>query len=187
MEMEEASCYPVAGQIPVDFKLRKSLTGNGLTVHDSQGRLAFRIGAPPLNGSSSSSSRHIKTLFDAAGNPLITVVHHNDEWQGFKGNSQESKDLIFIVKKILYTPFETELHVFLPSANLCCQILSFRLKGNPFRRACTIIQGNSIVAQTSLMYKLRKIIYSRHKFRLTVYPGNDCVLVLAMLMTFFWR
>ncbi|CAL9767616.1 unnamed protein product [Musa acuminata subsp. burmannicoides] len=188
--METASFFLVDPQIPVDFKIRKSLTGHGLTVHDAQGSLAYRICAPRRLRCSSSSApnpRLTKTLFDAAGNPLISVVYHNDEWHGFRGNSQELKDLIFTVRKILYSPFETELHVFLSSTNIGDQKPCFRLKGNPFRRACTIISGNSTVAQTSLLYKLRKIIYSRHKFRLTVYPGNDCVLVIAMLMAFFWK
>ncbi|RWW78915.1 hypothetical protein BHE74_00012821, partial [Ensete ventricosum] len=72
--------FPVDPQIPVDFKIRKSLTGHGLTVHDAQGSLAYRI-CPPRRLRCSSSPvpnpRLTKTLFDAAGNPLISVVYHN--------------------------------------------------------------------------------------------------------------
>ncbi|RWW32723.1 hypothetical protein GW17_00002586 [Ensete ventricosum] len=78
--METAPFFPVDPQIPVDFKIRKSLTGHGLTVHDAQGSLAYRI-CPPRRLRCSSSPvpnpRLTKTLFDAAGNPLISVVYHN--------------------------------------------------------------------------------------------------------------
>jgi hypothetical protein len=39
--------------------------------------------------------------------------------------------------------------------------------------------------QTNLLYKLKKTIYSRRKFRVTIYPGHDNILVMAMIMTFF--
>lgn len=69
----EASGVPVhgVGHIPIDYMLRKSLIGHGLTVHDAQDNVAFRIGP------SSSSARITKTLFDSVGNPLVTVLYHN--------------------------------------------------------------------------------------------------------------
>lgn len=72
MDME-ASGVPVlgVGQIPIDYMLRKSLIGHGLTVHDAQGNVVFRIGP------SSSSARRTKILFDSVGNPLVTVLYHN--------------------------------------------------------------------------------------------------------------
>lgn len=39
--------------------------------------------------------------------------------------------------------------------------------------------------QASPNFKLGKVIYSRHKFRLTVYPGIDHALVAAILVIFF--
>ncbi|XP_010921082.1 protein LURP-one-related 7 [Elaeis guineensis] len=181
-----ASISPSAWQIPVDFMITKAplgLTGAGdLTVYDANGNLVFRI-----KRCSRPSPHRIKTLFDAMGNPLITVVHHNDGWQAFRGNNYEWKDLIFTVEKTLYSPFKTELEVVLLGRNQGDLKPSFRLKGNPFRRSCTIFTGDSIFAQTSLCYKLQKVIYSRRKFRLTVYPRNDPVLVMAMLVAFFWR
>ncbi|XP_008782602.2 protein LURP-one-related 7 [Phoenix dactylifera] len=179
-----ASSSPSTWQIPVDFTITKAplgLTGAGdLTVYDANGNFVFRI-----KRCSNSHPRRIKTLFDAMGNPLITVVHHNDGWQAFRGDNYERNDLIFTVEKTLYSPIKTELEVFLSGRNQGDLKPSFRLKGNPFRRSCTIFNGNSIFAQTSLFYKLRKVIYSRRKFRLTVYPGNDPVLVMAMLVVFF--
>ncbi|KAG6538285.1 hypothetical protein ZIOFF_003399 [Zingiber officinale] len=144
----EASGVPVlgVGQIPIDYILHKSLIGHGLTVHDAQGNVVFRIGP------SSSSARRTKILFDSVGNPLVTVLYLNDEWRCFRGNSQELEDLIFTVHKILYSPSNTELDVLLSSANSLDQKTGFRLKGNPFRRACTIIQGDSIVAQVILCF-----------------------------------
>ena len=44
---------------------------------------------------------------------------------------------------------------------------------------------NCFFVQTNLLYKLKKTIYSRRKFRVTIYPVNDNILVMAMIMTFF--
>ncbi|KAG1338993.1 putative ras-related protein Rab-21 [Cocos nucifera] len=141
-----ASISTSTWQIPVDFMITKAplgLTGAGdLTVYDANGNLVFRI-----KRCSSSSPRRIKTLFDAEGNPLITVVHHNDGWQAFRGNNHEWKDLIFTMQKTLYSPFKTELEVVLPGRNQGDLKPSFRLKGNPFWRSCTIFRGDSIFAQ----------------------------------------
>ncbi|KAG0517603.1 hypothetical protein BDA96_09G103700 [Sorghum bicolor] len=79
-----------------------------------------------------------------------------------------------------------EVHVFIsPRSTVEDSKPSYRLIGSTYRRACTIIKGDSIVAQTNLLYKLKKTIYSRRKFRVTIYPANDNILVMAMIVTFF--
>ncbi|XP_020085853.1 protein LURP-one-related 7 isoform X2 [Ananas comosus] len=107
------------------------------------------------------------------------------EWRAFKGDSLELKDTIFTVRNASASASKVELDVYLRDENIEDPKPSFRLKGNPFRRSCTIVRENTIVAQACLLYKLRKFVYWRHKFRLTVYPGNDHILVIAMLVTFF--
>jgi hypothetical protein len=42
----------------------------------------------------------------------------------------------------------------------------------------------SLFVQANLPYKLNKPVYSRRKFRVTIYPGNDNILIMAMIMTF---
>ncbi|MBA0609518.1 hypothetical protein Godav_021557, partial [Gossypium davidsonii] len=134
---------------------------------------------------SKSSFSHAKAiLLDSAGNPLISLYPHNDgSWQGFKGDDGD-KNLIFKVQRVLTKFTRTELEVFLVSENqgqgeLTCD---FKVIGCHFQRSCTIYKGDSIVAQTSLMHKLRKICVSRSKFRLTMFPSlEDPSLVVALV------
>jgi hypothetical protein len=150
----------------------------------------------------------------------------------------EQRDIIFTAKVISASLSQKEVHIFIPPLSNCEDPKpSYRLLGCTFRRACTIIKGNSIVAQvlvtvlvkfnndifwvlcsnfilyvqllldlflknasfyqvittivnyffvqTNLLYKLKKVFYSRRKFRVTIYPGNDHIFVMAMIMTFF--
>ncbi|KAF3330442.1 protein LURP-one-related 7 [Carex littledalei] len=179
---------PAPWEIPVDYKITKSpfpFSPRHLTVCDSGGSLAYRV----IDGGSSSTSagRRVMTLFDASGATLITVVHEEDEWKAFRGHANEFKDLIFTTRNLSDSRFKTVIDVFLLERNLEDSKPSFRLTGNPFSRSCTITKEDTVVAQTYLLYKLNKRIYSRRKFRLTLYPRNDHVLVLAMLITFFGK
>jgi hypothetical protein len=150
----------------------------------------------------------------------------------------EQRDIIFTAKVISASLSQKEVHIFIPPLSNCEDPKpSYRLLGCTFRRACTIIKGNSIVAQvlvtvlvkfnndifwvlcsnfilyvqllldlflknasfyqvittivnyffvqTNLLYKLKKVFYSRRKFRVTIYPDNDHFFVMAMIMTFF--
>ncbi|KAJ1695379.1 hypothetical protein LUZ63_012077 [Rhynchospora breviuscula] len=184
-----ASSYPVIPapwEIPVDFKITKSpfpFSPRHLTVYDSRGSLAYRV----IDGGSSSTSpgRRVLTLFDASGATLITLVREEDEWKAYKGNANECKDVIFTAKCLSDSRFRSEIDVFLSGRDSEDSDPRFRMTGNPFSRYCTITKEDTVVAQTYLLYKLKKRIYSRRKFRLTVYPRNDHVLILAMLVTFF--
>ncbi|KAJ0979267.1 hypothetical protein J5N97_014741 [Dioscorea zingiberensis] len=177
----DASLLMSTWKIPVDYKVYKGRLWGDLTVYDAYGNLVYRVSGR----SSSSSPRCIKTLFDAAGTPLISVANLDTGWQGFRGNSWDSKDLVFTVQKAVYSTFKTEIIIFVAGGSVGDPRWTYRLIGSPFRRSCTIYRENSIVAQTNLLYKLRKVIYSRHKFRVTVYPEVDHVLVMAMLVIFF--
>ncbi|KAJ3676467.1 hypothetical protein LUZ60_003879 [Juncus effusus] len=183
-----SSSYPVLPapwEIPVDYKITKSpfpLSSGDLTVYDAAGRIAFRA----IPGGAS-STRRFMTLFDASAVPLFTVVHEKGDWKAFRGSISECKEKqeIFTTHNLSNSKFKTKIDVYLSERKFDDPKPSFRLTGNPFRRACTITKQDTLVAQTNLLYKLKKIVYSRRKFRLTVYPRNDPVLVLAMLVTFF--
>ncbi|XP_039128296.1 protein LURP-one-related 7 [Dioscorea cayenensis subsp. rotundata] len=177
----DASLLMSAWKIPVDYKVYKGRLGGDLTVNDAYGNLVYRVSGRSF----SSSPRSIKTLFDASGTPLISAAFLDSGWQGFKGNSWDSKDLVFTAQKSVYSAFKTEIIISMADGSVEDPKLTYRLIGSPFFRSCTIYQENSIVAQTNLLYKLKKVIYSRQKFRLTVYPEVDHVLVLAMLIIFF--
>uniref|UniRef100_A0A0E0DQ46 Tubby C-terminal domain-containing protein n=2 Tax=Oryza meridionalis TaxID=40149 RepID=A0A0E0DQ46_9ORYZ len=175
---------PVAAApvVPVDFTVVKRRLGGGgdMEVRDASGGLAFRFVEAAGGGG--------RALLDAAGGVLVTVRSGEvmGEWQAFRGNSLDYKDIIYMAKSISVCSNRKEVHVFMPPrSNFQDMKASYRLIGNTSRRACTIISGDSIVSQTNLLYKLKKVVYSTRKFRVTIYPGNDTLLVMAMVMNFF--
>ncbi|KAK1286603.1 Protein LURP-one-related 7 [Acorus calamus] len=159
---------PIAGRL--------SLILGDLTVYDARGDRVFSVDRRRLkSGDGYGDAAHTKALVDSTGNPLITL-HFDGGGKGFRGNSLESKDLIFRVQTTVHSWLRTEMEVFLTGENGEGQKPDLIIKGSPYKRSCTIYMGSSIIAQTSLMYKLGKVIYGRRKFRLTVYPGADHVL-----------
>uniref|UniRef100_A0A0D9WF99 Tubby C-terminal domain-containing protein n=1 Tax=Leersia perrieri TaxID=77586 RepID=A0A0D9WF99_9ORYZ len=173
---------PVAAApvVPVDFMVKRRLVGGGdMEVRDASWGLAFQFAAAASGG---------RALLDAAGGVLVTVRSGEvtGEWQAFRGNSLDYKDIMYTAKLISVSSNRREVHVFMPPrSNFQDTKPSYRLIGNTSRRACTIINGDSIVSQTNLLYKLKKVVYSTRKFRVTIYPGNDTLLVMAMVMNFF--
>ncbi|XP_015693388.1 protein LURP-one-related 7-like isoform X1 [Oryza brachyantha] len=174
---------PAAPVVPVDYtvlKRRLGGGGGGMEVRDASGVLAFRFAAAAAGGG--------RALLDAAGVVLVTVRSGEvmGEWQAFSGNSLDCRDIIYMAKLVSVCSNRREVHVFMPpTSNFQDTKPSYRLIGSTSRRACTIISGDSIVSQTNLLYKLKKVVYSTRKFRVTIYPGNDTVLVMAMVMNFF--
>ncbi|KAG4189071.1 hypothetical protein ERO13_A08G203700v2 [Gossypium hirsutum] len=183
-EVEDAENLAMAHwPIPVDLFVSKkhpSLPRGLLAFADSSGNILFRLNSP---------SHHPKKtlrLLDSAGDPLISIYrHHDGSWQGFKGDDGQ-KDLLFQVQRVSNKFARTELEVFLVAENhqgeLTCD---FKVKGCHFQRSCTIYKGDSIVAQTSLMHKLRQIYVSRRKFQLTMFPSFvDPALIVAVVVIF---
>ena len=73
-------------------------------------------------------------------------------WQAFRGISSEEKDVIFSAKVMCASSKRKEVNVLLPPRNTFEDPKpSFMLVGNPFQRACTVIKGNSIVAQVIIV------------------------------------
>ncbi|KAF8397165.1 hypothetical protein HHK36_016072 [Tetracentron sinense] len=184
--MASSLVYPEIWPIPIDLFVSKknlSLKHADLSLTDAYGNLVFMVD----DRSSNSAHRNRRVLLDAGGNPLISIYHDDGgSWKGFRGDSREWKDLIFRVRRTLHSRSRTELEVFLIGENWVDSKSDFKEKGCPFQRSCTIYKANSIVAQTSLMYKLGKIFVGRRRFRLTIFPGfNDHTLVVALLVIFF--
>ncbi|TYH59884.1 hypothetical protein ES332_D08G253100v1 [Gossypium tomentosum] len=183
-EVEDAENLAMAHwPIPVDLFVSEkhpSLPRGLLAFADSSGNILFR-----LNSLSHHPKKTLRIL-DSAGNPLISIYrHHDGPWQGFKGDDGQ-KDLIFQVQRVSNKFARTELEVFLVAENhrgeLTCD---FKVKGCHFQRSCTIYNGDSIVAQTSLMHKLRQIYVSRRKIQLTMFPSFvDPALIVAVVVIF---
>ncbi|KAL6967783.1 hypothetical protein U1Q18_033594 [Sarracenia purpurea var. burkii] len=177
-------------QIPLDLivsKKRRSGGGAagdvGLRFTDDTGNLVFRVERQ------SHKSIHKRVLVDASGNPLIYIDHnHNGCWQGFKRDNCEENELIFRVKRTVNSYSRTEFEIFPVGGNVEDSNFGFKMKGSPFFRSCTIYRDNSIVAQSSLMYKLgiQKVLVWRHRFRLTIFPGFvDHAFIVALIVIFF--
>ncbi|VAH31653.1 unnamed protein product [Triticum turgidum subsp. durum] len=175
--------------VPVDLTVVKKLLGGGgdLAVHDASGGLAFRVTAADGCGRRCGG----RALLDASGSTLVTARTSEPEDDAtFVMPALIIRDLSLVVHNT-YVNYVTEweatifqdrkeVHVFVPPRSTSEeQKPSYILVGNPSRRACTIIRGNSIVAQTNLPYKLNKAVYSRRKFRVTIYPGNDNILIMS--------
>ncbi|OEL30606.1 hypothetical protein BAE44_0008375 [Dichanthelium oligosanthes] len=132
---------PVAWSVvPVDFTVVKK--GPEMAMHDATGRLAFRVAGGGGEGGGT-------TLFDAAGGVLVNVrTSGQGKWEAFSGNSLEQRHVIFTAKVITASSSRKEVHVFIPPRSIFEDPKpSYRLIGSTFRRACTIIKGDSIVAQ----------------------------------------
>ncbi|XP_021279297.1 protein LURP-one-related 7 [Herrania umbratica] len=179
-----APVRPANSPIPIDLFVSKRHPGlprGVLGFADSSGKIVFRV-----NRQTSLSSADDRTvLLDSAGNPLIsTYRHHDGSWQGFNGDDGK-KGLVFKVQRVSNKFTRTELEVFLGTENQGELTCDFKVKGCHFQRSCTIYKGDSLVAQTSLMHKLRQVYVRRSKFRITIFPGSvDPSLVVALVVIF---
>nr|GEV58784.1 protein LURP-one-related 7 [Tanacetum cinerariifolium] len=140
------------GIIPLDLfvsrKKKNQLNGFDLKLIDSSYNLVFSVD----RRSHSSPSRLVS---DSFGNPLISIYHEKEIWNGFRRDINEDKDLIFTAERTKNTLSRVEFQVHLNNGNPDDpKKLNFKMRGSPFYRSCTIYNGDSIVAQTSLMYKL---------------------------------
>ncbi|KAB1221829.1 Protein LURP-one-related 15 [Morella rubra] len=70
-------------------------------------------------------------LHDAAGDPFVTlrkkIMTAHSRWQVFRGNSIESKDLLFSARKSSMLQVKTKLHVFLAN-NTAEDVCDFKVK-----------------------------------------------------------
>ncbi|XP_071694912.1 protein LURP-one-related 7-like [Rutidosis leptorrhynchoides] len=113
-----------------------------------------------------------------------------ETWHGYRKDSSEPKDIMFKVERTMNTFNKVEFEVLLNNANSDDPKKSiFKMRGSPFYRSCTIYNGETIVAHTSLMYKhgIRNVIVPRNKFRLTIFPGYaDHDFIFALAVIFFY-
>jgi hypothetical protein len=80
----------------------------------------------------------------------------HDRWKAYRGDSTNSKDLIFTLKRSSLIQFKTKLDVFLAS-NKKQDVCDFKVKGSWFERSCTVYAGesNNIVAQVIIKFNLK--------------------------------
>ncbi|KAK1410813.1 hypothetical protein QVD17_37353 [Tagetes erecta] len=161
---------PNSDGVAIDLFISKTKKGSNLKFTDSCSKLVFSV------------DRHRRLLSDSCGNPLIFISHNQKKkasWEGF--TSEEKNDPMFRVERTTNTLLRLEFQV---------TNSDFKMRGSPFFRSCTIYKGDSIVAQTSLMYKLgiQKVLVPRNRFRLTIFPGypDDHAFIVALTVIFFY-
>ncbi|KAF2296869.1 hypothetical protein P3X46_022136 [Hevea brasiliensis] len=179
--------YPATLPIPVDLFVSKKHPGlapSELGFADSLGNLVFRVNR--ISSKKSSSRKWV--LLDESGIPLFSLYRlNNRSWHVFKEGEEGEKKMIFRVQRTLNKFSRSEIEAFLVRENSAESTSDFKVKGCSFQRSCTIYGGNSIVAQTSLMYKLHQILVGRSRFRLTIFPGSvDHALVVALVVIFLY-
>lgn len=184
--------WPPDGQFPFDFVVSKKYksfwdAGN-IQFTDAVGNLFFRVDRrQPQN---LAAHTHLqKVILDASDNTLIRLVRLvKGSWQGFMASDTDEKELMFSVNRTITTFTKLEFDIFLGDGHGEGTEADLKMKGSAFKRSCTIYKGNSIVAETSLMYTLgfRKHFIPRNRFRVTIFPGfAELSLVVALVVIFF--
>ncbi|XP_057772526.1 protein LURP-one-related 7 [Salvia miltiorrhiza] len=178
-------------EIPFDLFVSKKYKGLGVRgfvrFADSTGNSVYTV----QKSSYKSAARDqdcVKQLLDSSGNILFSIARvDKGSWRGYKGNG-EDKEVIFTVEKRVDVSRRAEFGVLLVNNSNEDSKTELLMKGNPFKRSCTIYKGDSIVAQTSLMYKLGmgKVFVPRNRFRVTIFPGfADRSLVACLIAVYF--
>ncbi|KAK2981795.1 hypothetical protein RJ640_010312 [Escallonia rubra] len=152
---------------PVDLIIvRKvmTLSDGKFSVTDVNGNIMFKVKGKLL------SLRDRRVLLDASDRPVVSlqqkvlllllllllpvlllrcILTAHRRWQVFRGDSSDSQDLLFSVKKSSILQFKTELDIFL-ATNTKEDACDFKVKGSWLERSCVIYLGDSstIVAQS---------------------------------------
>ncbi|KAI9154611.1 hypothetical protein LWI28_028826 [Acer negundo] len=169
---------------PVDLAIvRKvmTITDGNFVVQDINGNILFKVKGALM----SIHDRHV--LLDAAGKPLVTLrqklMSAHDRWQVFRGESTNSKDLIFTAKRSSMFQLKTKLDVFLAN-NTKEDVCDFKVKGSWFERSCVVYAGESdtVVAQMHKKHTVQSILIGKDKFMVTVYPNIDYAFIIALIV-----
>ncbi|KAL9252935.1 LURP-one-related 15-like protein [Drosera capensis] len=170
--------YPVTTVIT---KKAFSLGNGEFNVTDINGNLIFSVERYFF----STAARHV--LNDASGIPLVTlrrkIFSAHRRWQVFKGDSTDSKDLIFNVVRFSRFQYKTNLNVFLAS-NTDENVPDFLVKGEHRDASCTVYLGNSsaVIAQMQKQRSLKNLLLHKDTYGVTVNPGVDGAFIAALIV-----
>ncbi|KAI3861837.1 hypothetical protein MKW92_009652 [Papaver armeniacum] len=157
-------CAPYPVDLTITEKLLTITEGN-FGVLDINGNIVFKVKGTLL------SIRDRRVLVDAAGIPLVSlqqkILTCHRRWQVYRGDSSDSRDLLFSVKKSSLLQINTSLHVFLAS-NTSEAVCDFKIKGSFLR---------------DLMHRkhtVQSIVLDQDTYSITVYPNVDYAFVVAL-------
>ncbi|KAL6132989.1 hypothetical protein ACLB2K_065226 [Fragaria x ananassa] len=176
---------------PVDLGIVKLVPSGNFSVKDVNGNIVFNVTGTFL------SLRRF--LVDGARNPIVTLqkklpsTHHR--WEVYRGDSTDSRNLVFSVKKSSVVQWKTNLHVFLAN-NEEESAPDFKVKGSWFEQSCVVYAGKSnssnILAQmhkkhTSSCLSINNtmtnlsVLFMKDNFKVTVNPGVDQALIIVLI------
>ncbi|XP_042515881.1 protein LURP-one-related 10-like [Macadamia integrifolia] len=130
-----------------------------------------------------------RVLLDANGNPILSmrkkILSAHWRWEVFRGESWDSKDLLFSTKKSSLFQLKTELDVFL-AANTKEEVCDFKVKGSWLKRSCNIYVGedssNIIIAQMHKKQSVQSVLFGKDNFAVTAYPNVDYAFIVALIV-----
>ncbi|KAE9618203.1 hypothetical protein Lal_00041816 [Lupinus albus] len=169
---------------PIDLAIVKkvmTISDGNFVVTDINNNVVFKVKGSLM------TLRDRRVLIDAAGNPIATlrqkIMTAHDRWQAYRGESTDSKDLIFTLKRSSLIQFKAKLDVFLAN-NTKEDVCDFKVKGSWFERSCTVYAGesNNIVAQMHKKHTVQSILIGKDNFMVTVYPNIDYAFIVALIV-----
>ncbi|KAI3997933.1 hypothetical protein MKX01_032548 [Papaver californicum] len=169
-------CASYQVDLHIAKKVKKITEGRQLGVFDIYGNNIFTV------RSKFSSNRLI--LVNAARIPVVSLKPKrftlHDTWKVYRGDSSNSKMLLFSVKRSKLLEFKTRLDVFLAS-NKAEDVCDFKI--NYSQKSCFIYQGNSNNNLIAEMHKNKNKtvpVHGKDRFLATVYPNVDYAFVIAL-------
>lgn len=173
-------CAPYPVDLAVVKKVMTISDGN-FAVADVNGNIVFKVKGSLL------TLRDRRVLLDAAGNPITTlrrkIVTMHDRWEAYRGESTDSKDLVFTLKRSSLIQMKTKLDVFL-AGNTKEDVCDFKVRGSWLERSCIVYAGesNNIVAQMHKKHTVTSILMDKDHFSVTVYPNVDYAFIVALIV-----
>ncbi|KAI3927106.1 hypothetical protein MKX01_029874 [Papaver californicum] len=167
----------------VDFHIAKKVgyitEDNNLAAFDINGKKIFKV--------TTKYFKRYRVLVDAAGVPLVSLKQKNyasSRWNAYRGDSENSKDLLFSVKKtrfLGFLAFKTNLDVLLVS-NTNEGVCDFKIIQKCSEKSCFIYRGNSgnLIATMHKQKTVRGKVLGKGTFLVTVCPNVDYAFVMAL-------
>ncbi|MCL7034595.1 hypothetical protein MKW94_000473 [Papaver nudicaule] len=151
------------------------------------------LGAFDINGNNIFKIKTTSGLFtsrlvlvDATGLPVVSLkpvaFSSHNRWNVYKGDSSDSKDVLFSAKLSKFFQWKTNLDVFL-ALNTTEDVCDFKIKQRDSKKSCFIYRGNSdnLISEMHKNKAVRDKVRGKDTFSLTVYPNVDYAFVVAMI------
>ncbi|MCL7037242.1 hypothetical protein MKW94_024481 [Papaver nudicaule] len=169
-------CMPYQLTLHIDKKVKKITEGRQLGVFDIYGNHILKI--------KTKFFRRRLVLVNAARVPVVSLKPMrftlHDRWKVYRGDSSNSKNLLFSIKRSKFLQFKTRLDVFLAS-NKAEDVYDFKIKQNS-GKSCFIYRGNSNNNLIAEMHKTKTVHQVRGKdiHSATIHPNVDYAFIIAL-------